>query len=113
MGAAEANVHERRDFGGYDGIWRRNPANESLGSNGEPRAEILGWGERNDDAQQRALIGAENEVLRPRSDELGVPVAEARSGRRIRRRLTTEFLEEGSCAPKGNQPTARGEMDGT
>ena len=78
MRATKLDISKRLDLRRHEVRWRGNVTNESLGGGGKPRAQASGWGERNDGAQQRALVGAKNKVLGPCCDQLRIPVAEAR-----------------------------------
>ena len=110
-GATELNTVQRRDLLG-DGFARsRNAANEPRSGSRKSGAEMFGWSEGNDDAEERALIRAENEALGPCRDEFRIPVAEAGTRRSIRGHLAAKLLQKRSCAPECDQPTVRGEMD--
>ena len=82
--ATKAHFAERSQFGQTRRRWRGNQLNQSLCGRGKPFSQLLIWCERNDDAEERPLIGAENESAWAIRDDFGYPVAEASIGRNIR-----------------------------
>jgi hypothetical protein len=82
--ASEAHFAERSKFGQTYRRWRGNKLNQPFCGRHKPFSQLLIWCERNDDAEERPLIGAENKSAWAIRGDFGFPVAEASTARTIR-----------------------------